>query len=108
MENAPYQTVYNTEMQIVARLERMEVRTTKLHYLWQNKSEIVIKIIKGNTKRRRAQRNIPKRVCVFGMVYKADIYSHNAGKDGLIDLERLTGDTMYISECLESEFYDLV
>ena len=30
LDNAPKQTGYNTEMQIVARLERIEVRTTEL------------------------------------------------------------------------------
>ena len=42
------------------------------------------------------------------MVWEADIYSRTAGKDGRLPLERLTGDTIYISEWLEFEFYDLV
>ena len=32
MENAPNQTGYKTEMQILTRLERMEVRTTEPYY----------------------------------------------------------------------------
>ena len=36
------------------------------------------------------------------------MYSRNAGKDGCLALERLTEDTIDISEWLESESYDLV
>ena len=42
------------------------------------------------------------------MVWEAEIYSHTEGKDGHSTLERLTGDTIDISEWLEFEFYDLV
>ena len=42
------------------------------------------------------------------MVWEADIYSHTAGKEVHPSLERLTGDTIDISEWLEFEFYDLV
>ena len=65
MGNVPKQTGYNKEIQIVARLARMEVQTTKPYSTWQNKAEIFIKIIKGKYRRRRAQRNIPKRVWYF-------------------------------------------
>ena len=47
------------------------------------KSESVIKIIKGNAKRRIFQRNIPKRVWDLGMVWEAYIYYPTAGKDGI-------------------------
>ena len=86
----------------------MEVRTTEPYFPWQNKAENVIKIIKGKSKRRRVQRNILKRVWDFVMVYEAEIYSRTAGKDGRPALEQLTGDTIYISEWLEFEFYDPV
>ena len=97
MENAPEQTGYNTEMQILARLARMEVRTTEPYSPWKNKAESVIKIINGKPKRRRVQRNIPKRVWEFGMVWEAEIYSRTAGKDGRPALERFTGDMIDIS-----------
>ena len=58
-------------MQRVARLARMEVRTTELYSPWQKKAENVIKIIKVKAKRRRVQRNIPKRVWDFSMVWEA-------------------------------------
>ena len=42
------------------------------------------------------------------MVWEVQIYCRTAGKDGLPNLEQLTGYTIDISECLEFEFYDLV
>ena len=61
-------------MQRVARLARMEVHKTETYYPWQKKSESVIKIIKGEAKRRRVQRNITKRIWDVGMVWEAEIY----------------------------------
>ena len=75
MDDAPKQTGYNTEIQRVARLARMEARTTETYSSWQNKDESVIKIITGKAKRRRFQSNMPKRVWDFGMVWEAGIYS---------------------------------
>ena len=95
-------------MQKVAILAIMEVWTTKPYYPWENKSESVIKIIKGESKRRRVRRNIPKRFWDFGTVWGVGIYFHTAGNDGRPALERLTGDTVDISEWLEVELYDLV
>ena len=69
-------------MKRVAGLARMEVRTTETYSPWQNKAEIVIKIIKGKDKIRRVQRNISKRIWDFVIVWEADIYSRTAGKDG--------------------------
>ena len=86
----------------------MEVQTTEPYSPWKNKAESGVKIIKGKAKRRRVQRNIPKMVWDFEMVWKAEIYSRNTGKDGRPSLERLTWDTIDISEWLEFEFYDLV
>ena len=62
VDNAPHQTGFNTEMQIVKRLVIMDIFATNPHSPWQNKSESVIKIIKGESKRRRVQINIYKRV----------------------------------------------
>ena len=75
MYNAPNQTGYNTRMQRVERLERMDVRTTKPHSPCKNKMEIVIKIIKGKSKRTRVQINIPKKLWDFVIVYEYEIYS---------------------------------
>ena len=56
-------------MQRLERLAITEVRTTEPYFPWQNKAEIVIKIIRGKAKRIRVQRNITKRVWGFGMVW---------------------------------------
>ena len=108
MENAPGKTGYNTEIQRVARLTRMEVQTTEPYSPLQSKAEIFIKIIKVKANRRRFQRNIHKRVWDFGMVWEVDIYSRTAGKDGRPALELLTGDMINIYKWLEFEFYDKV
>ena len=108
MYNAPAQNGYNTEIQRVARLEITEVQTTEPYSPWQNKSESVIKIMNGNSKRRIVQSNIPKRVWYFGMVWEEEIYSRTTGKDRRPSLEKLTGDTIDIYEWLEFELYDLV
>jgi len=108
MGNAPRKTGYNTEIQRVARLTRMEVQTTDPYSPWQNKAEMCINIIKGKANRRRFQRSIQKRVWDFGMVWEGGIYSRTAGKYGRPALELLTGDMIDIYEWLEFEFYDLV
>ena len=100
MDNAPRKTGYNTEMHGLERLARVEVGNNEPYYPWQNKYEIVIKIIEGKAKRRRVQSNITKRVWDCGMVYEADIYSRTLDKDGSPHLENLTGDTIYLSEWL--------
>ena len=108
MENSPEQTGYKTETQRVARLAIMEVQTTESYSPRQNKYESDIKIIKVKAKRRRFQRNKPKRVWDFVMVWEAEINSCTSGKYGRTYLERLTWDTINISESLEFEFYELV
>ena len=42
------------------------------------------------------------------MIWEADIYYRNAGKDGRPALEQLTGVTIDISEWLKFEFYERV
>ena len=81
-------------------MARIEVRTTEPYYPWQNKAEIFIEIIKGKARRRRVQRNLPRRVWDLGMVWEAEIYYRTVGKDGRPYLEKLTGDTIDISEWL--------
>ena len=53
---------------------KIEVQTTDSYSPWWNKAESDIKIIKGKANIRRVQRNIPKKVWDFGMVWEADIY----------------------------------
>ena len=86
----------------------MDTLTTETRSIWKNKTECVIKIIKEKSRRRRDQINIPKKVWDFDFFWESGIYLRIAGKDGLPDLERLTGNTIYIFESLEFDFYDLV
>ena len=58
-------------------------------------------------KNRRIQRRVTKHIQNFGLVSQAEIYSLTAGKYGQTPMERLTGDTINISEWTESKFYDL-
>ena len=68
MDNSPDQNGYNIEIQGLERISIMDVRTTKPHSPWENKSESAINIIKLKSKRIIVQRNIPTRVWYFGMV----------------------------------------
>ena len=68
--NEPKKTGYETEMQRVAILAKMEVRITEPYSPWKNKAGSIIKIIKEKAKRRRVQSNIPKRVWDFDMVWE--------------------------------------
>ena len=54
------------------------------------------------------KRIAPKHVWDFGMVYKYEILSRTSrGHDGRTGMERITGDTVDISEWTDFEFYDL-
>ena len=63
--------------------------------------ESEIRIIKGISNRRRFQRNTPKIVWDFGMVYESEIYYSSAIKDDSPALEHSKGDTVDISEWVE-------
>ena len=68
----------------------------------------MINTIKGKSKTRRVQINIPKKVWYFCMVWEDLIYYCTEGNYRRPALECLTCDTIDISEWLEFEFYDLV
>ena len=71
MYNAPDQTGYNKEIQIVARLARIEFWATEPDSPCKNKPKRIIKIVKGKSNRRIVQKNITKKVWDFGMVWEA-------------------------------------
>ena len=73
------------------------------------KYESFINILKGNPREKDFRGiYISKRVWDLGIVREAEIYYCTAGKDRRPALERLTCNTIDISERLESEFCDLV
>ena len=58
----------------------------------------MIKIFKNKARNRMIKRRILKCIWDFGLVWEAEIYSRMAGKDDQPPMERLTGDTIKISE----------
>ena len=52
----------------------------------------MIQILKGGDKRKKIRRKVPKRVCNFGLVWGAGIYSCTERKDGQKLMEILIGD----------------
>lgn len=106
-DGASEQVGPNSDFSKVVRNCRIDARNTEPYSPWQNKAEGMIGIIKGKAKRRRIRRNVPQRVWDFGLVWESEIYSRTASKDGRTPFERITGDTIDISEWLEFEFYDI-
>ena len=108
MDNAPEQVGKNSEM--MKEIRRMKIRhhTTEPYSPWQNAAENIIGIIKSKHHQRMIRRNVPFDLWDYGMVWEAQIYSRTANKDGKVGLERLTGDSIDISDWIDFEFYDIV
>ena len=74
----------------------------------KNRAEDSIRELKRKWKRHMIKSRAPKRVWDFGMVYESEILSRiSRGHDGRTFMERITGDTLDISEWTDFEFYDL-
>ena len=108
MDNAPEMIRENTAFQEVCRNQKIKTTTIEPKSPWQNKCENIIGVIGKKATTRRARRKAPKCVWDYGYVWECEIYSRTAGRDGRTGLERITGDTVDISEWLEFEFYDIV
>ncbi|GFH56846.1 hypothetical protein CTEN210_13322 [Chaetoceros tenuissimus] len=107
-DNAPEMSGSETSFMKLCRSNKIISSYTEPHSPWQNKCENIIGVIMKKAKARRVRRRIPNKVWDYQIVWECQIYSrtcHN-GKD--TGLERLTGDTIDISEWLDFEFYDLV
>jgi hypothetical protein len=74
----------------------------------QNRAEDSIREVKRRWKQRIMKRRVPKRVWDFAITWESEILSrmcrHNNDYTGF---ERITGDTIDISEWLDFEFYDI-
>jgi hypothetical protein len=69
----------------------------------------MIKELKRKWRHRMVVRSIPTRLWDYGLEYIAEIMSRTArGKEGRTGVERLTGNSVDISERLDFEFYDIV
>ncbi len=107
MDGAREQTGANTTMMKEIRRLKIKWHTTEPHSPWQNKAENAIGIIKSKHHNRMVRRKVPKIFWDFGVIWEAEIYSRTAGLDGRTPLERITGDTIDISEWVDFEFYDI-
>lgn len=107
-DNAPEMSGEDTSFMHTCRSNKIISTFTEPHSPWQNKCENIIGVIMKKAKARRVRRRIPNQVWDYQIVWECQIYTrtcHN-GKD--TGLERLTGDTIDISEWIDFEFYDLV
>ena len=107
-DNANEMCGHGTKFQLICRENKIKTSTTEPHSPWQNRCENIVGIVGTKAKGRRARRRAPKCVWDFGLVWECEIYSRTAAKHGRTGLERLTGDTVDISEWIEFEFYDLI
>ena len=73
-----------------------------------NRAEDSIRELKRRWKQRIIRRRAPKRIWDFGIVWEAQILSRMARHNNdFTGMERITGNTVDISEWLDFEFYDL-
>jgi hypothetical protein len=99
----------NTEFMENVRQYHILLRHTEPHTPRQNFAERMIGELKRKWKHRMVTRSIPKRLWDYGLVYEAEIMSRTArGSQGCTGVERLTGDSVDISEWIDFEFYDIV
>jgi hypothetical protein len=98
-----------TEFMRNIRHYHIHFRNTEPHTPRQNAAERMIGELKRKWKQRMATRAIPGRLWDYGLIYEAEIMSRTArGPENRTGIERLTGDSVDISEWLDFEFYDLV
>jgi hypothetical protein len=98
-----------TEFMKNIRHYHINMRYTEPYTPRQNFAEQMIGELKRRWKQRMATHSIPNRLWDYGLIYEAEILSRTArGPDDRTGVERLTGDTVDISEWLDFSFYDLV
>ena len=96
---------HNSDFAKKARFLNIPLHATEPGTQRQNKFEGETRILKRRWKIRMVEDNIPKRVWDFGLVYEARILSMIArGPDGIPGLEKITGDTVDITEWLDFTF----
>ena len=99
---------HDTEFMKVCRANKVVSSFTEPHSPWQNKCENMIGVIMKKAKARRVRRRIPNKVWDYQLVWECQIYSRTCHNGQNTGLEKLTGDTVDISEWIDFEFYDLV
>jgi hypothetical protein len=102
-------TKENTEFMQTVRRYHINLRHTEPYTPRQNFAERMIKELKRKWRHRMVIRSIPTRLWDYGLEYVAEIMSRTArGREGRTGIERLTGNSVDISEWLDFEFYDIV
>ncbi len=107
MDGAGEQIGLNSTMMKEIRRLKIQWHITEPYSPWQNQAENTIGIIKSKYHHRMTRRKVPKAFWDFGIIWEAEIYSRTAGKDGRTPIERITGDTIDISEWIDFEFWDI-
>jgi hypothetical protein len=108
---ASEQTGKNTEVMRIVRQSNVKLRIAeKGRGITQNhRAETEIREIKTKWKTRMRSNQVPARLWDYGLVYISEIQSILArGVDKRPGLEKLTGETIDISEWLDFDFYDRV
>ena len=108
---ASEQTGKNTDVMKLIRHANIKLRTAeKGRGITQNHwAETEIREVKTKWKSRMRSAQVPARLWDYGLVYIAEIQSILArGSDRRPGIEKLTGETIDISEWLDFEFYDRI
>lgn len=100
----------HTPMMKEIRRLRIRLRNSEKGRSNQNhKAETEIREVKKKWKLRMREKNVPRRLWDFGLVYIAEITSIIArGTNGRPGMEEILGQTVDISEWLDFDFYDQV
>ena len=108
-DNANEMTAPGTKFQQIVKDNKIKHTSIEPHSPWQNRCENIIGVIGKKAKARRARRRVPAKFWDYGLVWECEIYSRTArGTGDRTGIERLTGDSIDISDWVDFEFYDLV
>ena len=107
-DRAKEQVGENTEFQKTIKKYHIKQHQNEAETQKLNRAEDCVREIKRRWKQRIIRRRVPKRVWDFAMVWEAEILSRMCRHGNYYTgIERITGDTVDISEWLEFEFYDM-
>jgi hypothetical protein len=109
LDGAGEQVGPKSEFVSITHKLHIPLKQTEAYTPRQNRAEFVIGELKRRWRSNLANKDVPKRLWDYGIIYEAEILSRIArGPDGRTGIERVTGETPDISEWLDFGFYDLV
>ena len=108
-DNANMMTGHEADFNKQAQFLHIKMHLIEPHNKKQNKGEQVIGELRWRWRDKHRQKNMPRHLWDFALVWCAEIFSctYNA-KTQRTGLERLTGDTPDISEWLDFDMYDQI